>query len=69
MCCPCTCVDEASRSSLAELFRFVRQCDLHNPGDVPRRRLDTDSVWCDQLRIQHGKRVTKQQQMIPPHAL
>lgn len=45
-----TRVDEASRCSFAELFRFIRQRDLDNSRDVPGRRLNTDGVRCNQLR-------------------
>lgn len=44
-----TCVDEASRRSFTELFGFVRQRDLDDPGDVARRSLDSDGVRGDQL--------------------
>lgn len=44
-----TCVDEASRSSFAELLGLVRECDLHDPRDVSRGRLHPDSVRCDEL--------------------
>lgn len=66
MCCLNTCVDEASRGSLAELFRLIRQCDLHNPRDVSRGCLDTDSVRCDQLRNRTENRHKKSHQIIPP---
>lgn len=44
-----TGVDEASRCSFAELFRLVRQRDLHNPRNVTRGSLDPDGVRGDQL--------------------
>lgn len=44
-----TCVDEASRRSLAELFGLIRECDLNNSGDVSRGCLDTNGVWGYQL--------------------
>lgn len=66
MCSLLTCVDEATRCSLAKLFRFIRQCDLHDPGNVARGCLDADSVRRDQLKEQHRNCVTQQQQMIPP---
>lgn len=50
MFCINTRVDEASRCSFAELFRFIRQRDLDDSRDVPRRRLNTDGVRCNQLR-------------------
>lgn len=56
MFCINTRVDEASRCSFAELFRFIRQRDLDNPRDVPRRRLNTDGVRCNQLRNEDGSK-------------
>lgn len=44
-----TCVDEASRSSFAELLGLVGECDLHDPRDVSRGRLHPDSMRCDEL--------------------
>lgn len=66
MCCLNTCVDEASRRSLAELFGFIRQCDLHDPRDVSRRCLHTDGVRCDQLRNRTEIMSPKRQQITPP---
>lgn len=51
-----TCVDEAPRCPLAELFRFVGERDLHDPWDVARGRLDTDGVGRDQLRERERNR-------------
>lgn len=45
-----TCVDEASGCAFAELFGFVRQRDLHHPGDVSGWRLHTNGMRGDQLR-------------------
>lgn len=51
MCaCVCTCVDEASRRSFAELLGFVGQCDFHDPRDVSGWRLNTDGVGRDELK-------------------
>lgn len=69
MHCLYTCVDEASGSSLAELFGFIRQCDFHDPRDVSRRCLDTYCVRCDQLRTHQRNCVSQQQQKIPLYAL
>lgn len=44
-----TCVDEASRRPLTELFGLVGQRDLDDPGDVAGRSLDPDGVGGDQL--------------------
>lgn len=44
-----TCVNESSRSSFAELFGFVGQCDFYDPRDVPRRGLHTDGMRSNQL--------------------
>lgn len=63
MCCLNTCVDKASRCSLAELFWFIWQCDLNDPRDVSRRCLDADSVWCNQLKNMTGNRSNK---LFPP---
>lgn len=51
-----TCVDEAPRCAFAELFGFVGQRDLHDPGDVARGGLDSDGVRRDQLRRRAGKK-------------
>lgn len=56
-----TCVNEAPGGSLTELLRFVRQCDLHDPRDVARRRLDSYSMWSDQLSVKYKKRKTVSQ--------
>lgn len=44
-----TCVNESSRSSFAELFGFVGQCDFYDTRDVPRRGLHTDGMRSNQL--------------------
>ena len=64
-----TCVDEASGCSLAKLFRFIRQCDLHNPRNVARGCLDSDSMRRDQLREKHRNHVTQQQKKDSSYAL
>ena len=47
-----TSVDESSRCSFAELFGFVGQRDLHDPGDVTGRSLDPDGMRGDQLEVE-----------------
>ncbi len=47
-----TRVDEASWRSFAELFGFVGQRDLNDPGDVTRGCLDPNGVRGDQLMTQ-----------------
>lgn len=44
-----TGVDKSSRCPFAELFGFVGQRDLHDPGDVTRGGLDPDGMRGDQL--------------------
>ena len=49
-----TCINEPSWCALAELFRFVRQSDLHDPGNVSGRRLHPDGMRRDQLQEERG---------------
>lgn len=49
-CAGSTCVDEASRCALAELFGFVGQRDLHHPGNVSGWSLHTNGMGRDQLQ-------------------
>ena len=46
----CTCVDKSSWCTFTELLSLVGQCNLNYTRDVSWWGLNTDGMWCDQLK-------------------